>query len=848
MLSWYKVAQEDIPEEGSAFAPVEFPPPGRAPVSFDNLLEILRSLRNGALTEEHGDVFFEALENISKSQEFSKYVIKSFNNEVNGIIGPQHGQLFWDILWKAIETEDGLKDIINFLLEKPYTPEVHSELSKYILNNYNKWGMIPLSELLVSRWITRDNFPELFYPLREICWQGFDDSYYSKNLLSKFLEKGIYSKEDGDIFWEKIDGIYEYNQYGREPKNEIEERQLLDEDSASFSFNLLMEKVITPEDGERFLEIARKCKESVRANSYIAPLLTKGNRGSFQSLEDTRLQENNPAITREFSGDPIFWEFVDFLKKSDVEGMGRSSNTIARLLCRQQIVPEDGEKFNELVEYALKTDSMSFLKELYFCPKSAIIFDQFGVDIREKEGYEEGEEKEEDFVNVIKEETHPGLYWSGLYSLLSFDQNSYKEGRSEFSEILDNTLDEGIFDRIKQDPNRQKDIKQITDRLIHKFPADPEGTLIDVLDSTGVKLDKREKRKYLGNNLRDFILDFYLNISTYRRGTYTDEELDPQVEAIYKLLKDTLGKALWPFLNARVFENHESVHDALYDLLPTDTNDFKNSPGFPDFLLRYINTPKEQLSRAVKAREEALNSGYEDSMEGIMDYISKKSYPDATPEEMPFVKNLSWYGHSVDTIENFFHELNIPDEKVIEPGSFKVENFTFKILEKNDPLGVILGDMTSCCQVLDGMAEEAVYDGYNNPNSGFLAVYNEKGTLVAQSWLRLGQSNILYLDNIETITSYDKNKKLKSAFLNFSNILKQDRGFSSVVSGTGYSDIVFDNKVNMDNMVGKGQPWMDLEFGRPQSGFYTDLEISNYKLAKSFNLSKFGKRIMWYNI
>lgn len=47
-------------------------------------------------------------------------------------------------------------------------------------------------------------------------------------------------------------------------------------------------------------------------------------------------------------------------------------------------------------------------------------------------------------------------------------------------------------------------------------------------------------------------------------------------------------------------------------------------------------------------------------------------------------------------------------------------DITFRVLDKTDPFGFVLGDVTVCCQVNGGTAEKCVDDGYLNPHAGFL--------------------------------------------------------------------------------------------------------------------------------
>lgn len=78
----------------------------------------------------------------------------------------------------------------------------------------------------------------------------------------------------------------------------------------------------------------------------------------------------------------------------------------------------------------------------------------------------------------------------------------------------------------------------------------------------------------------------------------------------------------------------------------------------------------------------------------------------------------------------------------------------FRILEKDDPLGFVLGDITNCCQVLGGAGESCVDDGYTNPNAGFLVfeenILDEDGVPAGDTRI-LGQAYIWYDPKTKTV-------------------------------------------------------------------------------------------------
>ena len=82
------------------------------------------------------------------------------------------------------------------------------------------------------------------------------------------------------------------------------------------------------------------------------------------------------------------------------------------------------------------------------------------------------------------------------------------------------------------------------------------------------------------------------------------------------------------------------------------------------------------------------------------------------------------------------------------------KTISFRVLEKDDPLGFILGDLTNCCQHIGGAGEECVDDGYTNKNAGFLVfeenIKDEQGNPTGETRV-LGQAYVWYDPETKTV-------------------------------------------------------------------------------------------------
>lgn len=83
-----------------------------------------------------------------------------------------------------------------------------------------------------------------------------------------------------------------------------------------------------------------------------------------------------------------------------------------------------------------------------------------------------------------------------------------------------------------------------------------------------------------------------------------------------------------------------------------------------------------------------------------------------------------------------------------------IGKYTYVMIDKSDPLGLILGYATDCCQVIGNAGQECLFDGYLNPNSSFFAVLKDD-RVYAQSWVwtteRTNYGTGLCFDSLEIL-------------------------------------------------------------------------------------------------
>ena len=192
-----------------------------------------------------------------------------------------------------------------------------------------------------------------------------------------------------------------------------------------------------------------------------------------------------------------------------------------------------------------------------------------------------------------------------------------------------------------------------------------------------------------------------------------------------------------------------------------------------------------------------------------------------------FIGEYSFSQNDFDKIQFLYnYAKSIKYKSVIKADSVLDENneISFRVLEKDDPLGFVIGDITNCCQSINDVGESCVRDGFMNPNSGFIVFEQNVTNNVSNSEMKriVGQAFVWYdpetrtvcLDNIEIpnkilkeLHEGDKNNSQFStnAFIeilkqcSFSLIKKMNESgtrVERVTTGEGYNKLINELKKN----------------------------------------------------
>ena len=146
--------------------------------------------------------------------------------------------------------------------------------------------------------------------------------------------------------------------------------------------------------------------------------------------------------------------------------------------------------------------------------------------------------------------------------------------------------------------------------------------------------------------------------------------------------------------------------------------------------------------------------------------------------------------------------LNEKDIKLFISSDTNDNKIRYELLDKNNPLGVVLGNITNCCQVIGGQGASCVEYGITMPNSKFM-VFSYNDIIIGQSWVWYDEENqTICLDNIEVphrlYSVIKQERSLQESFVEC--LLRVSRNFKSSMEekglhvkhftiGNGYNDI-----------------------------------------------------------
>lgn len=215
--------------------------------------------------------------------------------------------------------------------------------------------------------------------------------------------------------------------------------------------------------------------------------------------------------------------------------------------------------------------------------------------------------------------------------------------------------------------------------------------------------------------------------------------------------------------------------------------------------------------------------------EMVANALREYKYDSVTNETEFLANTISKFGYSqsdFDKLSDWFIQGKAirPEDMVLKvQGDDENQPVTYELLDKSDPLGAVLGDITNCCQTVNNTAESCVRYGMTQPNSGFI-VFKHGSDILGQAWVWYDEkAKQVTLDNIEVprkvLEKISTNPKIEHEILDCLDRL-----------GSGFDKAMNNKSHTLDRVtIGKGYNDFNKILSSKLSTIKRPVKLSNYQ-------------------
>ena len=175
-----------------------------------------------------------------------------------------------------------------------------------------------------------------------------------------------------------------------------------------------------------------------------------------------------------------------------------------------------------------------------------------------------------------------------------------------------------------------------------------------------------------------------------------------------------------------------------------------------------------------KATEEAI------AMDKLIKELKPEDIKDQTFFKMYYNYTKPYFNaKNFISLQNLYlenkNQIPIRDINIIYPDTKNDKVYTAKLLPKNNPTYLFAGNITDCCQKINGEAESVVWDTAQNMDSWIFAIFDDSNKIIVQSYIWKSEDTYT-IDSIESQikTVAEDNIILQDFFkIHLANIYKQ---------------------------------------------------------------------------
>lgn len=263
-------------------------------------------------------------------------------------------------------------------------------------------------------------------------------------------------------------------------------------------------------------------------------------------------------------------------------------------------------------------------------------------------------------------------------------------------------------------------------------------------------------------------------------------------------------------------DNIINLHDALY-WLPDNLSE-QNRKDYIEFIDKQLfYTDNQGILKHRSFNEMEIISktwkNLSDQEKGkpfseLLAVIRAKKYADA--KHIAFAEEAAKWGVptcNYKKLENIFEQGLEVSPLIDTDKRFKRENLTGRFLPRDDPRTGFFGMHTDCCQHFNGAGSSCAISSVRDPFSQLFVVENEKGDIVAGSWVwesKIKKDDQYYkafcFDNIEAIGDYKNSVKVMQIYKDTLPFLAS-KNYNKITVGLGYQDAVVDEFAEEKNPI-----------------------------------------------